>query len=569
MKQTLYLYGTIILFCMILVLVGGCGTTPTSRAGSALDQVPRETLNANQLLSVRLQEAQLAVTELRPNAALTALNTSVPADTPDTLRLAYHQLRAEAYALNSDYVASARERVWMDPLLTNPEQRYNNQTQLWKTLSRLSDADLQPVYRSGRKDALYGWIELVRLSREYRQQPEALSRAVARWDRLYPGHPANEGLLKELLEKTRQTREIRRSLRQVALLLPLTGRLTNAGTAVRDGFLAANANQPKGLARPVVRVYDVGPGPQVVARQYHRAVEDGAEMIVGPLDRAAVAELARARRLSVPVLALNYADNSRWLPKSLYQFGLSPEDEARHVAWQARLDNHQTAVALVPQGSWGTRVLAAFRARWSELGGALLESQTYDPSQTDFATPIRELLNLTESRARYRNLRQRLGGSLKFEPRRRKDVDFVFLVALPAQARLLGPQLRFHHAARLPVYSTSHIYTGIPNPQTDQDMNGIQFCDMPWVLEKQGSGAVIRDQLLANASRAQKRQTRLYALGVDAYNVLPYLDKLGEGAFSRFHGVTGNLYLDNKRRIHRELVWARFKNGSAILRRGR
>ncbi|MEE8428425.1 MAG: penicillin-binding protein activator, partial [Gammaproteobacteria bacterium] len=554
MKQTLYLYGAIVQLCMVLVLIGGCATTPTGRAGSALDQVPRKTLNANQLLAVRLQEAQLAVTELRPNAALTALNTSVPADTPDTLRLAYHQLRAEAYALNSDYVASARERVWMDPLLTNPEQRYNNQTQLWKTLSRLSDADLQPVYRSGRKDALYGWIELVRLSREYRQQPEALSRAVARWDRLYPGHPANEGLLKELLEKTRQTREIRRSLRQVALLLPLTGRLTNAGTAVRDGFLAANANQPKGLARPVVRVYDVGPGPQVVARQYHQAVEDGAEMVVGPLDRAAVAELARARRLSVPVLALNYADNSRWLPKSLYQFGLSPEDEARHVAWQARLDNHQTAVALVPQGSWGTRVLAAFRERWSELGGELLESQTYDPSQTDFATPIRELLNLTESRARYRNLRQRLGGSLKFEPRRRKDVDFVFLVALPAQARLLGPQLRFHHAARLPVYSTSHIYTGIPNPQTDQDMNGIQFCDMPWVLEKQGSGAVIRDQLLANASRAQKRQTRLYALGVDAYNVLPYLDKLGEGAFSRFHGVTGNLYLDNKRRIHRELV---------------
>lgn len=569
MKQTLCLYGTIILLCVVLVLIGGCGTTGTSRAGSALDQVPRETLDANQLLAVRLQEAQLAVTELRPDDALAALNTSVPTDTPDALRLAYHQLRAEAYALNSDYVASARERVWMDPLLTNPEQRYNNQAQLWKTLSRLSDADLQRVYRTGRKDALYGWMELVRLSREYRQRPEALSRAVTNWSRHYPGHPANEGLLTELLEKARHTRETSQSLRQVALLLPLTGPYTNAGMAVRDGFLAAHASQPKGFARPMVRVYDVGAGPQVVARQYHQAVEDGAEMIVGPLTRAAVAELTRARRLSVPVLALNYADNSRWLPKSLYQFGLSPEDEARHVAWQARLDNHQTAVALVPQGGWGTRVLAAFRERWSELGGELLESQTYDPEQTDFVIPISELLNLTQSQTRYRDLRQRLGVSLKFEPRRRKDVDFVFLVALPAQARQLGPQLRFHHAARLPVYSTSHIYTGIQDPQTDQDLNGIQFCDMPWILEKQGAGAVIRDQLLADASREQKRQTRRYALGVDAYNILPYLDKLGEGAFSRFNGVTGNLYLDNKRRVHRELLWARFKNGSAILRRGR
>jgi len=558
----------VVLFSIIFALISGCTTSPTSRPGQALDQVPKETLDAHQLLAVRLQEAQQALKDVRPNVALEALNTSVPPDTPDALRLAYHQLRAEAYALTSNYVDSARERVWMDPLLMDPGQRYANQVEIWETLSRLSDTDLQRVYRSGRKDALFGWMELVRLSRQYRQQPDALSRAVTKWSSKYPGHPANDGLLRELLEQAQQTRETSQSLGQIALLLPLTGPLANAGTAVRDGFLAAQARTPRGLTRPVVRVYDVGAGPGSVGRQYNQAIEDGAEMIVGPLERDAVAEMARAHRLSVPVLALNYVDRGHRFPKSLYQFGLSPEDEAQHVAWRARLDDHKTAVALVPRGNWGERVLKAFQERWSELGGELLESQFYDPNKNDFGAPIGELLNLTESRARQRELRKRLNRAIEFEPRRRKDVDFVFLVALPKQAKLLGPQLRFHQAARLPVYSTSHIYTGIPNQQTDQDLNGIRFCDMPWILEKQGPWSVVRAKLLENATRAQRRHSRLHALGVDAYNVIPYLDKLGEGAFSRFNGVTGNLYLDNKRRIHRELEWARFKKGSAVLLRG-
>ena len=43
--------------------------------------------------------------------------------------------------------------------------------------------------------------------------------------------------------------------------------------------------------------------------------------------------------------------------------------------------------------------------------------------------------------------------------------------------------------------------------------------------------------------------------------LLPYLSNLGDSAFSRYNGVTGNLYLDESRRVHRELNWARFRKG--------
>ncbi len=86
----------------------------------------------------------------------------------------------------------------------------------------------------------------------------------------------------------------------VALLLPLSGRQQAAGTAVRDGFLAAYLDRPD--AAPRVLVYDtaeLGVGPA-----YERALADGAQFVIGPLTKDDVATLA-AGQLAVPTLALN------------------------------------------------------------------------------------------------------------------------------------------------------------------------------------------------------------------------------------------------------------------------
>ena len=49
---------------------------------------------------------------------------------------------------------------------------------------------------------------------------------------------------------------------------------------------------------------------------------------------------------------------------------------------------------------------------------------------------------------------------------------------------MIRPQLNFHQANNLPVYSTSHVFSGFVNTRTDHDIDNVTFGDMPWVLPK-------------------------------------------------------------------------------------
>lgn len=537
-----------------LLIKGGA----LDKADTVLAGLPPKTSEPTTTLRLQLLRARLALAEHRPQDALQALQSApTEGQVPTEYNNRYYELRAQAFAMAGNHLESARERVWLDPMLPNADARLANETALWQQLSQLSDSALQQL-SVGPPDVLSGWMALVRITRQLGQQPQALQQAIANWKQRYPNHPAQQQLLAKVLASLSKTRK---PPKQIALLLPLTGPLAPAADAVRDGFMAAYYNQPAGVPRPVIRIYDTADNANNSWSLYQQAVAEGAQFVVGPLDKAAVAELAQSGTLSVPVLSLNYLDNDSDPPADLYQFGLSPEDEAVAAADRARQDGHDRAVALVPQGPWGQRVLAAFEHEWDRLGGTFVEAQTYDPDKTDYSSAITHLLNIDASRDRERAL-ERLVGRVKFDPRRRQDVDFVFLVAQPRQARLMRPQLRFHHAGDLPVYATSHVYGGEPDQEADRDLDGIRFCDMPWTLEHDATWSGIHAELDRLWPQRTQRYARLYALGLDAYDVLPYLQELGQGGtLSRFNGATGNLYLDSKDRLHRELRWAQFRNG--------
>jgi outer membrane PBP1 activator LpoA protein len=56
---------------------------------------------------------------------------------------------------------------------------------------------------------------------------------------------------------------------------------------------------------------------------------------------------------------------------------------------------------------------------------------------------------------------------------------------------------------------------------------------------------------------------RLFAFGMDAYALLPYLDWLLAHPDAYLDGATGQLTADPFGRIHRLMSWARFVNGVA------
>jgi outer membrane PBP1 activator LpoA protein len=109
------------------------------------------------------------------------------------------------------------------------------------------------------------------------------------------------------------------------------------------------------------------------------------------------------------------------------------------------------------------------------------------------------------------------------------------------------------------------VFTGIPDRSRDSDMNGIVFCDMPWTLEKRESWSHLQQAVSDFWPDNSNRFTRLYALGIDAYRIIPYLDRTDNSLFGAYHGVSGNLSLGQQGIVKRTLRCARFQNGLPVL----
>jgi len=345
----------------------------------------------------------------------------------------------------------------------------------------------------------------------------------------------------------------------IALLLPVTGRAAAAAISVRDGFMTAYYQVPP-AERPRLQIHDTGS--QSVADALTQAIAAGADIIVGPLTREEVAAAADFPGLRVPVLALNFLPPERPAPPQFYQYALSPEDEARLVARRVLEDHHQRGVALVPAGEWGTRVLAAFRQELQAGGGDLLATAQIDTARTDYSPAITEVLRQSDSSARYHRLESILGTKLQFDPRRRNDIEFIFAPAPANLERLLRPQLRFHYAGDIPTYATSDAFE--PDVRANEDLEGLMFPDMPWMLGGD----------LADAVRAATRgawpaggpyRGRLFAFGFDAFRLVQALRHSGVNGTINVAGLTGRLSLDGQRHVRRELGWAQLHDGELRL----
>ena len=359
---------------------------------------------------------------------------------------------------------------------------------------------------------------------------------------------------------------------RIALLLPASGPLAKTAVAIRDGFFAAHFYRLNKTYQPIIQVYDSGTHVDAMLAAYRQAVTDGAEIVVGPLDRDGVKALnggddVTSSQVTVPTLALNYTDTATTsgftIPRKLYQFGLSPEDEARAAAERAWLEGHRNAITFVQKGEWGDRVLQAFKARFEALGGRVVDSQSYDPTSNDFATPLRKLLGVTETKSRSRPI-NKADPEKPEPPKRRQDMDFLFLSAFTPQARQIRPHLLFFYAGDVPVYTTSHVYTGKLDRNADADLNGLMFSDMPWVLDTE-SPQPLQRAITRLWPQSAEQFKRLFALGVDAYNLIPMLSRMSADPTERMPGETGNLSMDNTQRIHRELRWARFVEGEPLI----
>ena len=472
-----------------------------------------------------------------------------------------HRQRALEYEQQQDFLNAAQERLNYHLYLDESAAIKANSAKIWENLNRADKDTLRRRYLSDPR-ALSGWLELAFIKRTMLADLQTLEQALASWQQNYPAHPAGFTIVGQIRETARL---YNRRPRKIALLLPLRGAFREAAEAVRDGFMAAWYRS--GQYQPPLRVYEANA--LNIEQAYAQAVAEGADFIVGPLEKQAMTKLSTARDLSVPALGLNQVrtapetarrKRSEILP-ALMQFSLSPEDEARQVAARAAADGYRRALVIVPDDTWGRRLARVFRESWAQTGGVTLETITYDPSVKDYATPVKQMLNIDSSESRIQALRQLLGRKLEYQTRRRQDADMIFMVAFPIDGRQIVPQLRFLEAGQVPVYATSHIFTGNVNPQADADMDGVAFLDLPWILSPTAQTSSLKALVDDNFQAASSAYQRLYAFGADAFNLIPHLPRLAYEGEASFAGATGLLSMSANGRINRKLPWGKIING--------
>ncbi len=536
----------------------------TWHARQIIEAIHEPVLNGSQRQRKRLLSAYIAILEHKPREALQQLNTPLPSDSSSDHKTDYYRLRATAFSMEGKHLHSARERIALERLLTEPGAIDNNHQVIWQSLSRADKQTLENTKTLPLPRELKGWIDLMLLSKSVRHNSHQMRKQLEQWRASYPAHPAAGAILAALYEQSEQAVSLHPE--NIALLLPLNGNLKPAGEAIRDGFISAYyAERQNQDNRQTIRIYDTNS--KVDIREvYQQAVAEGSDLVIGPLSKSHLALLVNSGTLTIPTLALNYLDpdNNSLPPGNLFQLGLAPEDEARQTARRIWADGHSQVGIIYPDTPWGQRVANAFISEWEENGSQIVASQTYDNSSLDFSTPVARMLKAAESNAPAIDDAPEMAApedeDLMAKPLIR--VDAVFMLGYPAQLRQLRPQMRFHDAGEVPIYATSQAFTGKPDRATDSDLNGILFCDMPWILDTSSGNRKLRRNIKKNLSIAPGSQiNRLYALGVDAYNVIPALASLQSQSYERFDGETGTLMMDDSGRLQRELSWAVFERG--------
>lgn len=572
----------------------------------SINQISPASLSSAEKNNFILLASKNLLLNQQPAQALQLLSQDFNTDQLEQWRQ-YYALRAEGLYQTDQASQAVRELMIRQDLLSDPMAIEENQLLIWKYLSAIPNDKLEQMIRNETmtgNNIFLGWLTLSQIFRQG-HDTATFSRDVSLWLQTNPAHPADSQYINSIIA-ARENAIFRPA--HIAVLLPMQGKLAKPAKAIIDGLVAAH------YSRPItdylqLRFYDSS-NSQKIGETYQQAIDNGAELIIGPLSKQNLQTLSQSTSLPVPTLALNTLENlnspqhnqkspqlglnspqpglnnpqpgvnspqsvnntqagesspqafeySQMIQNhsthNLFQFGLSPESDARRVADKAWRDGHFYAATLTPDSSWGKRMQSAFQQRWEKLGGIVADTVAYPPAAVDFSAPIKNLLHIEQSKERRRQVSQTIGRKVEFTPRRRQDIDMVFMAAFPQQARQIPLQIIYHHGETLPVYATSHIISSYHDAKNNIDLDGVHFTDMPWLLGQD------KNALSLSSHYQSILFQRLFTLGVDSYQIAAYMQYLSENPSESITGESGQLSISTDGHVIRTLPWVAFTEGS-------
>jgi outer membrane PBP1 activator LpoA protein len=166
------------------------------------------------------------------------------------------------------------------------------------------------------------------------------------------------------------------------------------------------------------------------------------------------------------------------------------------------------------------------------------------------------VFGLKSSESRIVQMDKLLGLEMENQPRSRRDIDAVYIVAGSAELTLIKPfiEVAINPEATPPkLFANSNSNSG---KRQFEDLSGVMYSDIPLLISQPQPVSAQLESLWPGKSHGEKR---LLALGMDAYSMVNELPKMKITPDYQVQGQTGLLSLGEQCIIKRQLNWAEYE----------
>ncbi|MBC6413387.1 MAG: penicillin-binding protein activator [Chromatiales bacterium] len=523
-------------------------------AHKQLITIDEQALEPAAVLDKRILSAVFYKQIKQPEKILALLPETLINEGDDALKKEALMLRADGLKDTQRYIESLTTRIAIKEFL-NEDEYAKNTDKIWQAVIAIDPFNARQRLADGTGSReLRAWLELAQIATPVQIDTTQLEQDYQNWIDKYDFLEVPDYAYEELLGRWAY---FDFNPEKIALILPLTGEYANIGRIIKEGFFAAqeesqNTSPTLSLKKMEINLYDSNQNLGIV-ELYQQATQKGVDMVVGPLLKNKVDELLNYSPLTTPIITLNYAtDATKTIQGDIFQFGLYPEDEAEQIAEKLLDKEYNSVVIMAPDNEWGGRMVQGFSETYYQLRGTIKEVYYYDTEFDDYASSVQSLFHLERSIQRHAEIERVVGKKLEFKPRIRDDIHAAVLFANYQNATLIYPLMKFYYADELPVYASSHAYEP-GQEKLLRELDGLVYNDIPFII----------DQVRYPNSKNIKEFPRLYALGKDAYRLINTIRRIAISN-TELKGATGYLSVDENRRLHRRLDWAKFNKGKPV-----
>ncbi|WP_145531428.1 penicillin-binding protein activator [Yersinia kristensenii] len=572
------------------------------QAAEQLGTLPAD-LNDTQRQEQQLLTAELLVAQKNNPAAADVLSKLDAGKLSANQQVRFYQAQIAANQGKAT-LPLVRAFIAQEPLLSDKAHQ-DNIDGTWQALAQLTPQELNNMVINADENVLQGWLDLLHVYQDNKQDPDLLKAGIKDWQNRYPQNPAAKNLPTALTQISNFSQA---STAKIALLLPLSGPAQVFADAIQQGFTAAQNGLPvnapaviepdvaastptEAAATPVTDVATPTPAPvatsnaqvkvydtttQPIAALLAQAQQDGATLVVGPLLKPEVEQLS-ATPSTLNILALNQPEVSTNSPNICY-FALSPEDEARDAAHHLWNLEKRMPLLLTPRGALGDRIAKAFAEEWQKQGGQTVLQQNFgSTAELKQAINSGAGIRLTGQPVSVSNAPAAAPASVTIAgltiPAPPVDapvvstsaggnIDAVYIIAAPAELTLIKPMIDMATSTRSKpaLFASSRSYQAGAGPDYRLEMEGIQFSDIPLMA---GTNPALMQQAAAKFANDYSL-VRLYAMGIDAWTLSNHFAEMRQIPGFQVSGTTGDLTASADCVITRKLPWLQYRQGMVV-----